>query len=250
MTIPKIIHQIWLQGYDQIPTKLKMYHEHCKNINNNFKYIFWDDKKITKLLMENFGKEYVELFNHYQYMAQKADFARYAILYVYGGIYLDMDTMCKKNLFNFLQHKFFFTRTNDLPNIIYPRYQTGIIGSVAKHPIFPIIFQNMFSRKQHAKNVTYSTGTRLFYDSINEYQKNNPNDKITIIDPKYLHPCGIFDDEMCKYTCDECYIAHTNYSSWSPFMRMLKYIKKHKLILAIIILCIIMIIIFKYKSTS
>src|SRR6187399_325467 len=96
--IPKIIHQIWLQGYDNIPAELKNDHENCKIVNNDFEYIVWDKDKIKKLLDDKFGKDYSDLFDTYKIFAQQADFARYAILYVYGGIYLDMDILCKKNL--------------------------------------------------------------------------------------------------------------------------------------------------------
>src|SRR5665648_300106 len=96
--IPNIIHQIWLQGKSSIPTDLKIYYDGCSKVNNNFTHMFWDEYLIKKLLLNKFGPDYVALYDFYQVFAQKADFARYAILSVYGGIYLDMDTLCKKNL--------------------------------------------------------------------------------------------------------------------------------------------------------
>ena len=245
--IPKIIHQIWLQGYTNMPTKLQIFNGSCKYINDDFKHIFWSDKNIKKLLLKKFGKEYVDLFEYYKIPAQKADFARYAILYIYGGIYLDMDTICKKNLSCFLTNRFFFTSTNDLLN---KRYQTGIIGSIPKHPIFTIMFKNMFSRMIYAENLTYSTGTKLFYDSVHEYLRTTKINDIKIINPKYLHPCGIFDDELCECACDECYIVHTNYSSWSPFIRLLKYLVKNIKLILIFIILIIACIIYNRKSMN
>lgn len=246
--IPKIIHQIWLQGYDQMPLNLKTFNTGCQYINDDFTHWFWTEDRIKKLLRKKFDKKYLELFDYYQIPAQKADFARYCILYVYGGIYLDMDTVCKKNLNKFLDCKFFFTSTNDLLNKLYRRYQTGIIGSVPKHGIFTIMFKKMFERVPYAKSLTYSTGTRLFYDSIkeyrsiNEYIESNSTD-IKIIDPKFLHPCGIFDDELCECACDDCYIVHTNYSSWSPFIKLTKYVVKHlKLILILLVATIVIVI--------
>ena len=44
--IPKIIHQIWLQGEDKIPPELSEHYASCKRINNDFEHIFWDETKI------------------------------------------------------------------------------------------------------------------------------------------------------------------------------------------------------------
>jgi inositol phosphorylceramide mannosyltransferase catalytic subunit len=245
--IPKIIHQIWLQGYNSIPQSLKEYHEKCKTINSNFKHMFWNEAKIKKLLLGNFGQQYVELFNFFKIFAQKADFARYAILYIYGGIYLDMDTICKKNLEPFLNLNFFTTIAGDSFYEFYERYHNAVIGTIPKHPLFLIMFKNIFERIQYANNVTYSTGTRLFYDSVQEYVKTHAND-ITIIDPKYLHPCGIHSGPDCADTCDECYIVHTNNSSWSSGAKLIKYMCKNKYLILIIIAIIIAILYFYFKN--
>nr|AEX62747.1 uncharacterized glycosyl transferase [Moumouvirus Monve] len=109
--IPNILHQIWIQGYDKIPDDLKKYFINCQKVNNNFEHILWDDDKIRKLLIDKFDPEYLETYDYFKVPAQKADFARYAILYTYGGIYLDMDMVCRKNLESLLQYNFFSHHT-------------------------------------------------------------------------------------------------------------------------------------------
>lgn len=239
--IPKIIHQIWLQGYDNLPSELKIYHTECQNINNNFVHIFWTDDKIKNLLKNNFSEEYLKLYEFYKVPAQKADFARYIILYMYGGIYLDMDMICKKNLEIFLTNRIFFTESNDVLDKIYKRYQNSIVGAIPKHPLFLIIFKNMFIRKHSSNDITYSTGTRLLYDSAREYCTIYNND-ITLVDIQYFHPCGIFDDATCHYTCNKCYTAHTNYSSWSPLNKLIKYFVKNINLIFIFVVILMMVI--------
>ena len=135
-------------------------------------------EQIEKLLVTNFTQDFLETYRNYKIFAQKADFARYAILYVYGGIYLDMDMMCKKNLSHFLKYNFFFT--NYAMQSWIKRYLNGIIGSRPQHPIFLTIFKNIFLRKNIAHNVMESTGPGLFYYAVQEYVRNNPNNDITI----------------------------------------------------------------------
>lgn len=245
--IPNIIHQIWIQGYDKIPQELKQNHTNCKIINHDFEYMFWDENKIKKILFNNFDVKYLDLYNYYTIPAQRADLARYAILYIYGGIYLDMDMVCKKNLNFFLKKDIFFT--TDVFNFLYKRYLTGIIGAKKNHPIFKLMMEKMILRKKNAsKFVAYSTGTQLFYDSIQEYMKNTGDTNISVIERKYLHPCSILDDELCAYKCDSCYVAHTNYSSWSPSLKLVKYIKKNTLPIFIVIIVIIVFLVIKIKN--
>ncbi len=154
-----------------------------------------------------------------------------------------MDTSCKKNLEIFLNYRFFITENGDLLHEFYKRYPNGIIGSIPKHPLFLIIFKNMFERTNYSNDITYSTGTKLFYDCVQEYLQTNKND-ITIIEPKYLHPCGIFNASDCKDTCQDCYIVHTNYSSWTPSSKIIKFITKNLFFLFLLILIIIIIVVF------
>lgn len=240
--IPKIIHQIWIQGYDKIPLELLTYHQNCIRINGDFKYYFWDNTKIRNFLLEYFGKNYLDLYDDYTIFAQKADFARYAILYILGGIYLDMDMLCKKDLSIFLNYNFFLT-----PYVDYlkkKKFLNGIIGSRPKHPVFINIFTNIFKRKDSKKSVTYTTGTKLLFDSIMEYIEKNPNNDVSLINTKHLHPCSVFNfnNENCKNECVDCYVVHTDYSSWSPGLRFAKYLIKYRfLIMIIVIICIIVI---------
>ncbi|XWV26222.1 glycosyl transferase [Tupanvirus soda lake] len=241
MTIPKIIHQIWIQGYQSIPTRLKRYHEECKEINNNYEHMFWNEEKIIDLLRNYFGEKFVETYSTFTVFAQKADFARYAILYVYGGIYLDMDMICKKNLDPFLNYKLFCT--TDALHFFYKRYLNGIIGAVPNHSVFLYAFKNIFERLHYRNNVTYSTGTKLFYDSVMEYINMNKTNDVAIIDKKYLHPCGPYDDEDCPNSCDSCFVAHTNYGSWYPtfFKYFYKYFKIKYLYVILLIIFILLI---------
>ena len=254
-TIPPIIHQIWIQGYDKIPDSLKILHNGCKSTNDNFKFIFWDEPRIKKLLLKYFGKKYVDAYDTYQIFAQKSDFARYAILYIYGGIYLDMDMICRKNLTPFLNYNFFCTTDSIYFFILSKKYLNGIMGAKKKHPVFPFIFKNMFERLLDSSYVLYSTGPKLLYDAVTDYKKTTGMDDITVIDRKYLHPCITYDDDSCPYTCNDCYIAHTNYGSWGTSYSKLfnKYIVRNLKVILVIVALFILFIIFRsglFRSTK
>jgi len=209
--------------------------------------MFWDDEKIRNFLVKHFDQKYIILYDSHTIFAQKADLARYTILYVYGGIYLDMDVLCRKNLTPFLQYDFFFTDANFFG--MYKFYQNNIFGSRSKHPIFLFIFKNLFLRQNKSNstfNVMYSTGPKLLYDSINEYKETTGKNDFRIVDKKYINPCNKFSGELCTYKCDECFAVDMGHNSWSPAIVKFynKYIMKNLIMIIIIILLLIIFVIF------
>jgi hypothetical protein len=88
---PKIIHQIWMGDITKAPLE---YMFGCKELalRHGWTYKLWDDNTInTELLpmMVN-GKIYTEFPN----MHGKSDILRYELLYHWGGVYVDADTVC------------------------------------------------------------------------------------------------------------------------------------------------------------
>lgn len=98
MTIPKIIHQIWV-GPNPMPEKSHGFIEKIKELHPGFEYRLWGNADITP---ENF-KNYEIIMKASSY-AQKSDIMRYEILYKYGGIYLDIDMEVFQNMSPLLTH--------------------------------------------------------------------------------------------------------------------------------------------------
>ena len=48
--IQKIIHNIWLQGYDNLPNTIKIQHNNIKKLNPEWEFTVWDNNMIEKLL--------------------------------------------------------------------------------------------------------------------------------------------------------------------------------------------------------
>jgi mannosyltransferase OCH1-like enzyme len=97
--IPKIIHQIYWNFKNNnadMPEKWKQLQKNCKTLyeNNGWKYILWNRSMGNKFIRHNFPwlwKNYSLSIN-----IERVDILRYAILYIYGGMYLDLDTVCNK----------------------------------------------------------------------------------------------------------------------------------------------------------
>ena len=106
MSIPKILHQIWLSD-NKIPDKYKQCMEGARRVYKDLNYILWTDKEANELIQT----KYPEHWNNYNKLPRymmKIEFLHYIILHAYGGLYLDCDVWCEKPgciTFDFFEHK-------------------------------------------------------------------------------------------------------------------------------------------------
>jgi len=89
MAIPKIIYQT--NSSLKLPLYARLQIWNFKRRHKDFKYILYDDAMINDFIKNNFNQKIYDVYNSIQIGAAKADFFRYAILYINGGIYLDLD---------------------------------------------------------------------------------------------------------------------------------------------------------------
>lgn len=83
--IPKIIHQIWL-GDKRIPKHIIEYINEINETHKEYTYYFWTDANLPKM-----PNELAEVYDSLEHPAMKSDLLRVYVLYLYGGIYLDVD---------------------------------------------------------------------------------------------------------------------------------------------------------------
>lgn len=125
--IPKIIHQIWI-GNKPAPLKLM---ETWKNKHPDFEYIFWNESEIINrdLLLECQDK--INMINE---INGKADIIRWEILYQYGGVFIDADSICLESLDEyFMSKKAFASYENE--QVRKGLVATGTMGFYPKHPL-------------------------------------------------------------------------------------------------------------------
>lgn len=87
MPIPKIIHQIWI-GPKAPPTKMM---ETWKNKHPDFEYILWTEQECVDRGMIFECQTQIDAIHE---IVGKADIMRIEILYRYGGVYVDADSIC------------------------------------------------------------------------------------------------------------------------------------------------------------
>ena len=168
--IPKNFHFIWI-GNNQIPAIYIQYIQSWMTHHKEWNFYLWNDDNIPSLVNQS-------LFDHVSTFAQKADILRYEILYQYGGIYVDCDFLCIKNiepLLNTIEciHGFSAYESNEYIAI-------GIMGFQQYDPFLDIIIKSIpyFYHTQIHKTIPMQTGPIFFTHMCNDFiiNKNNVNE--------------------------------------------------------------------------
>jgi phosphorylcholine metabolism protein LicD len=196
--IPKIIHQLWV-GEHKVPWRyINTWKNDYIKKNPDWKYMLWTEKELEELNMENKHIYDLEPTNN-----GKSDIARYEILYKYGGIWIDADSVWVngKSLNDLIEGaketNFFAARSlNDKDNLA-----SGVVGSSKKHSNLRYLldeFKKMESNylELRKKYMPWELIGPLFIDKIR--LNNMP---LTIYPTKYFYPVywhGIKDVEYHK----------------------------------------------------
>lgn len=91
--IPKVFHQIWInRDKPELPDKFRAYRDGWLALHPDWKYKLWNLDNL------DFIPQRMDLVNAAPSYAQMADILRYEILAKHGGIYLDTDFECLRNI--------------------------------------------------------------------------------------------------------------------------------------------------------
>jgi mannosyltransferase OCH1-like enzyme len=96
--IPKNIFQTHKSlKYVVSKPKLAQAMKSWQKFSKEIKYFFYSDKMCDTFMKEHFSGNVYEAYCKLPLAVMKADLWRYCILYKYGGIYADVDTICHQN---------------------------------------------------------------------------------------------------------------------------------------------------------
>ena len=157
VVIPKIIHQLWI-GPKPRPSKFMAT---WQTKHPDYEYIMWNEEEIRN---RGLHLECVSKINEIEEINGKADIIRWEILYHYGGLFIDADSICIEP-FNYLieQHKPFCGYENE--NVRQGLVATGTMAFPKNHPLprgaIDYIKANEVSRAKTGKMAWRTVGPEL-----------------------------------------------------------------------------------------
>lgn len=143
--IPKVIHRMWLdRNIDNntvYPEKYDKFTQSFDKLNPEFTVEFWNNNRVNKLFDDHPAvAKYKSVWKNLPHHIQKCDVARYAILYIYGGVYVDLDFMFYKNISPLLDRELLLVEEpaehTEAGDPFETKIFNGFIGSVPRHPFW------------------------------------------------------------------------------------------------------------------
>lgn len=237
----KILHQIWFQGLEEVPDNYKKNIINNKKICQDWKYFFWDEKKIDKLFKRIDNENWFNKYKNYKHLHQKIDFAKYVILYYYGGFYVDMDAKIIKNpnilfkIFPFHDIYLSYNIGTRLEHYMIVGVNKAINNGVIivrnkKNMIMKQLIDALTNAKSKSltkfSQIQNSTGPKIFTIVINKLNIKYPNN-IKILPNEYFEPCL---GDNCKIT-ENTITIHKHDVSWlnNNYKKIYKLYSKYRI---------------------
>lgn len=202
------IFQTWKTS--EIPEQWYFAHESIICMNPNWQVVLLTDEDNLRIVRENFP-DFYDTFVGFPYSIQKADAIRYIILYLYGGIYIDLDFEAIQSFDNLV-----FTKNIGLIKSANGKYITNcfMVAKTARDPFWIECISEMKKKEpwwaisKHLK-VFCTTGPFMLQRI---YKKHK--DKIDILEISV--PCDICKIKRC-YLDEKYYVKPIPGGSWNEW---------------------------------
>lgn len=213
MVIPKNIFQThkseeFIKSKKQLNRSVHTWRKHT-----DYNYKFYDDNMCDIFIKENFNHNIYKAYQKCPLAVMKADLWRYCVIYKYGGIYADVDTVLNEKTPDFLVNK-------DALLIIVPEnnvhFCNWVFAAPPNSPILKEIIDLAVFRILSMENIEgthvvhYLTGPAVMTDGIIHYLKKNNNKILGESISKFASDYG----DLNKYDC----LKYVNYPGKEIFV--------------------------------
>lgn len=207
--IPKIFMQTWKNR--DVPERWKSSPKSVKRFMPDWKYVLMTDEDNRKFVKKYFP-DFLDTYDSLEYPIMKADAIRYMFLYVFGGVYMDLDIELMKPLDDLFQDnaEIYLVESGNTGSI----YTNSFMASKPGCKIWLDCLKEIkkpykyWQIGKHLK-IMGSTGPLMLTRVINE---NKYKYDISTIPTKLVMPCSACDPKPC--TKPGAYTKALEGSSW------------------------------------
>ena len=133
------IHQILINDTNKLPDELPEYHNICykqiKNLYPNAEYHLYSGEEIEEIIKNNFDDDVLIAYKKLRPYSYKGDLARFCLLYLYGGLYIDLNSYFINTIPDLDKLEFFAFRDKPKASKQYWAVHTGIMHSLTKSKV-------------------------------------------------------------------------------------------------------------------
>jgi mannosyltransferase OCH1-like enzyme len=180
-------HLVFKKKY-KILNAMKTWNKYSKMFN----YQFFNDEMCNEFMKQNFDEKTNKAYSMLPMAVMKADLWRYCVLYKYGGIYADTDTVCNINPIIFVNKSFMTVAPEPTHNYFCQWSFAAPSGSPILKSIIDLSVERILNTEIKGEHIIhYLTGPACFTDGIVKYLKENNLPTFENIDKYYNYPSHI-----------------------------------------------------------
>ena len=201
--IPHTFHRVWL-GPHAMPESFAAMGKTWRDLHPNWRMVTWIDATIPALLNQ-------PLYDRAPTAAIKSNIARYELLLHHGGIYVDTDFECLKNLEPLLDgvNCFVAIAGEGLAN-------NAIIGCVPGHPF---VYDLVVSLEEYVQHHSYDDAHVGQSGPVYLTHVLGRHPEVTVFGPELFYPYAWHERWRAGERFDDAYAVHHWSLTWRESMR-------------------------------
>jgi hypothetical protein len=180
--IPRIIHQLWIQGLYEMPRRYRRWAATWPELNPDWEHRIWDETSIISL-MAGLDRRWAKVFSSQPDALGRADVARYCLLHTFGGVYADMDTTCMRPIGPLLDgsragfqasiYRLPFQQSL-LSGAPYDLLTNSVMASLRGHKIWERVLTQLNDGRGNDRWTIERTGPKLLWPIVKRYADECP----------------------------------------------------------------------------
>jgi hypothetical protein len=221
-TIPMLLHQIWFDfehpGQDQDPpSRLDEIQKTWRRQTHNMTCWTWKESNAREIVERHYPW-FLNTYDSYKHSIYRVDAFRIMALHRYGGVYADMDCVCKRNLCTLMESQ----KTLALVDChrVFERLTNWFIFAAPLQPFFLHVLRCMQRRQRNVllhRRITgagplYCTGPWLLQHAYATYHGADKS-RVGILDLRRAGQPDPPDDSSSARHVDD-YVTHNSEGSW------------------------------------
>jgi mannosyltransferase OCH1-like enzyme len=199
--IPRRLYQTWKN--EQVPSCWRSYQRSWRVQHPHWEHQLFTDHDLRELVHTHYGW-FIPIYDAYPQHIMRVDAARYFLLHLHGGLYVDMDFESLRPIDPLLEnHGLVFgceppghtalaaARQRGLRRIVC----NALMASTVGHPFWEHVFELLVARRSEPDPLD-ATGPFLLTGAAETYMGA---ERLTVVPWELLYPVGIPESEVQDY---------------------------------------------------
>ena len=168
--IPRIVHQTWKTCSP--PDTQTFYRLECAQRHPGWTFNLWTDRGNKNLIKREFPK-FLSTYQAYTHPIMRVDAVRLFYIYVYGGIYMDTDMACLRNLDALIEgaYQFVAANANSEKQGSNPVVPNAFFAAPPRHPFTAFLISRLMTVARYTKSIFATAGPAFFAAAYTAWTK-------------------------------------------------------------------------------